>query len=164
MTDAAREGLDAGALEAGPLEASDLDEVCAIERASFPTPWTRPLFEEELRRPGLCFWRALREPGRPAGGRVVAYGGFWKAVDEAHFTNVAGSPDWRGRGAGRRLLRLLLQEARREGCLRATLEVRPSNRAARALYASEGFEDVALRPRYYSDDGEDALILWKPSL
>lgn len=157
-------GKDAADLELGPLLEADLDEVCAIERSSFGTPWARSLFEEELRRPGLCLWRVLREPGARAGSRVAAYGGFWKAVDEAHFTNIAVRPDRRRLGLGRRLLRELLGLARAEGCLRATLEVRPSNLGARALYASEGFDPVAVRPRYYGDDGEDALILWKQSL
>ncbi len=156
--------MDAAGLVEAPLEEADLEEVCAIERASFGTPWSRGLFEEELRRPGTCVWRVLRVPGAPAGSRVAAYGGFWRAVDEAHFTNLATRPDWRRRGAGRRLLRLLLAEARGLGCVRATLEVRPSNKAALALYTSEGFEAVAVRPRYYSDDDEDALILWKRSL
>jgi ribosomal-protein-alanine N-acetyltransferase len=95
---------------------------------------------------------------------VAANGGFWKAVDEAHFTNVAVHPAWRRSGLGRRLLRALLDKARGEACLSATLEVRPSNAAALALYTSEGFTPVALRPRYYSDDGEDAMILWKHNL
>lgn len=162
MPDAA--GPDPDALDLGPLLPADLDEVCAIERASFSTPWSRALFEEELRRPGLCFWLALRDPGGPQGGRLAAYGGFWKAVDEAHFTNVAVHPARRRQGLGRRLLRALLAEARCASCTSATLEVRPSNLGALALYHSEGFSAAAMRPRYYSDDGEDALILWKRTL
>jgi len=150
---------DAG-LETGPLRADDLDEVCAIELEAFPTPWSRALFEEELRRPALCHWLALREAGAPQGRRVAAYGGFWKAVDEAHFTNLAVRADRRRAGLARRLLRELLALAASLGCARATLEVRPSNRAALALYESEGFAAAAMRPHYYSDDGEDALILW----
>jgi ribosomal-protein-alanine N-acetyltransferase len=157
-------GRDGAALELGPLRDADLEEVCAIERASFSTPWPRSLFEEELRRPGLCFWLALRDAAAPPGSQVAAYGGFWKAVDEAHFTNVAVHPAWRRSGLGRRLLRSLVEKARNEACLSATLEVRPSNAAALALYTSEGFTPVALRPRYYSDDGEDAMILWKHNL
>jgi ribosomal-protein-alanine N-acetyltransferase len=148
----------------GRLGSEDLEEVCAIERESFSTPWTRPLFEEELKRPELCFWLAVRDAEAPGGGRVAAYGGFWKAVDEAHFTNIAVGARHRRRGLGRRLLRALLDLARAEGCGAATLEVRPSNTAARHLYESEGFSAVALRPHYYADDGEDALILWRNPL
>jgi len=155
---------EAPALELGPLAADDLAEVCAIEWESFSTPWARPLFEEELRRPGLCFWLVLRDLGAPPGSQVAAYGGFWKAVDEAHFTNVAVHPARRRLGVGRRLLTALLEKARAEGCTSATLEVRPSNAAALGLYGSEGFSAAAMRPNYYSDDGEDALIMWKRPL
>jgi ribosomal-protein-alanine N-acetyltransferase len=146
------------------LERNQIDELCAIEAASFTTPWTRPLFEEELKKPGLCYWRVLLDPAAAPGARVRAYGGFWRAVDEAHFTNIAVHPDARRQGLGRRLLRELLTLAKAEGCHSATLEVRPSNAPARALYEAEGFEAAAIRPRYYSDDGEDALILWRHQL
>lgn len=142
-----------------PLALEHLDQVCAIERLCFTTPWTRPLFEAELQKPEICFWRTLVD----AEG-VVAYGGFWKAVDEAHFTNIAVHPRAQRRGHGRALLRALLELARAQGCLSATLEVRPSNAGARALYEGEGFAAAAIRPRYYSDDGEDALILWRNPL
>lgn len=156
--------MEAGALELSGLSEADLDEVCAIERESFPTPWSRALFEEELKRPAICHWLAARDPGAPQGRRLAAYGGFWKAVDEAHFTNLAVRADWRRHGLARLLLRALLAEAVSLGCRRATLEVRPSNLGALALYESEGFSAAAMRPAYYSDDGEDALILWNNSL
>jgi ribosomal-protein-alanine N-acetyltransferase len=141
------------------LAPQHLDQVCAIEALCFTTPWTRPLFEEELKKPEICFWRVLADDDG-----VLAYGGFWKAVDEAHFTNIAVHPRAQRRGWGRRLLRALLELAKEQGCHSATLEVRPSNTAARALYEAEGFEAAAIRPRYYSDDGEDALILWRHQL
>jgi ribosomal-protein-alanine N-acetyltransferase len=152
---AAPDGLSLRSLGTG-----DLDQVCAIERASFGVPWSRPLFEEELKRPELCHWLVLSDQD----GSIFGYGGFWLAVDEAHFTNLAVREDRRGQGLGRRLLTALLGKARELGCLRATLEVRPSNTAALALYQGEGFTVVAMRPRYYTDDGEDALILWKQGL
>jgi len=147
-----------------PLLAADLDEVCAIERACFGTPWSRELFLEELAKPAICHWLVAIDPAAPPGQGVAGYGGFWKAVDEAHFTNIAVRPDWQRRGQGRRLLLALLDLARERGCLSATLEVRPSNDAALALYLSEGFTAAAVRPRYYTDDGEDALILWRYQL
>lgn len=143
-----------------PLQAAQLDAVCAIERLCFSTPWSRPLFEAELKRPEICHWRVLIS----AQGEVAAYGGFWKAVDEAHFTNIAVHPSQQRQGLGRRLLRELLDLARSVGCTSATLEVRPSNAAALALYEAEGFSAAAIRPRYYSDDGEDALLLWRHQL
>ena len=142
------------------MTVADLGAVCAMERMCFTTPWSKALFEEELRNPQTCFWRVLE--AAPKG--VIAYGGFWRAVDEAHFTNIAVHPQQRGLGFGRRLLQALLDEAKAQGCLRATLEVRPSNQEALGLYQSIGFEVAALRPRYYSDNNEDAMILWKNSL
>ncbi len=146
------------------MRAEDLPEVCAIEIASFSTPWSEALFDAELKRPELCFWTVAEDPQAAPGSRLLGYGGFWKAVDEAHFTNLAVRPDQRGAGLGWALLQEILRKAKAEGCLRATLEVRPSNAAARALYEKAGFAGVALRPKYYSDDGEDALLMWLPQL
>ena len=150
------------ALSLRPLAAGDLDQVAAIERAWSGTPWSRGLFEAELARPDICHWLVLA--AGPGQAQVAAYGGFWKAVDEAHFTNIAVHPDWRRRGLGRQLLLALLERGKALGCVSATLEVRPSNAAALALYQGQGFEAAAMRPRYYTDDGEDALILWKRGL
>jgi ribosomal-protein-alanine N-acetyltransferase len=146
------------------LAAADLPEICAIEEASFPTPWSAALFEEELKRPEVCFWSVAFDPQAPAGAQVLGYGGFWRIVDEAHITNVAVRQDRRGAGLGRAFLRALLQRAKGLGCQKATLEVRPSNAAAIALYEGEGFATAAIRPRYYSDNDEDALLMWLPQL
>jgi ribosomal-protein-alanine N-acetyltransferase len=144
------------------LEEADLDEVVGLEKQCFGTPWSRALFVEEMARKDICFWLKAREHG--AAERVAAYMGFWKAVDEAHITNLAVRPALRGRGLGRALVSQCLAKAKAMGCLRATLEVRPSNAAALALYQSLGFTPVAMRPKYYSDNEEDALIMWKNGL
>jgi ribosomal-protein-alanine N-acetyltransferase len=144
------------------LRDEDLDEVVEIEKQSFPTPWSRALFAEELRQGSICTWIKARDPR--GSQRVAAYMGFWKAVDEAHITNLAVRPEWRRKGLGRQLALRVLDEAKSLGCLRATLEVRPSNAAALGLYESLGFSGVALRPKYYPDNEEDALIMWKNSL
>ena len=146
--------------ELGPLQEADLDQVCAIETACFATPWARALFLEELKRPELCHWLAAKDTA----GRVLGYGGFWKAVDEAHFTNVAVDPRHQRQGLGRALVAALLDKARSLGCVRATLEVRLSNLAAQQLYQGFGFEPAALRKGYYSDNGEDALLMWLRTL
>jgi ribosomal-protein-alanine N-acetyltransferase len=146
----------------GPLGMDDLDEVADIEKLCFGTPWSWSLFAEELRQPELCHWFKAAEEMGPR--RVAAYMGFWKAVDEAHITNLAVRPEFRRLGLGRALASHLLGQARALGCMRATLEVRPSNTAALRLYESLGFSGVALRPKYYLDNAEDALIMWKPSL
>jgi ribosomal-protein-alanine N-acetyltransferase len=144
------------------LSDKDLDEVVEIEKLCFPTPWGRALFAEELSHGEICTWMKARD--LRSAQRVAAYMGFWKAVDEAHITNLAVRPQWRRLGLGRSLALRMLEEAKRLGCLRATLEVRPSNAAALGLYESLGFSGVALRPKYYPDNEEDALIMWKNSL
>ena len=93
------------------------------------------------------------------GGRIVAYGGMWLMVDEAHITTFAVHPAWRRQRIGERLLLAFLDLARDRHAREATLEVRLSNLAARRLYEKYGFRPVGLRPRYYSDNNEDALIM-----
>jgi len=93
------------------------------------------------------------------GDEIVAYGGMWVMVDEAHITTFAVHPRWRRRGIGERLLLALLDLAIDRRAREATLEVRLSNLAARRLYEKYGFRPAGIRPRYYSDDGEDALIM-----
>ena len=145
-----------------PLAEADLDEVVEIEKLCFGTPWGRALFSEELKATGICFWsKAVPGAGGP---KVAGYMGFWRAVDEAHITNVAVRPEYRRQGLGRKLVNEVLAQAKGLGCLRATLEVRPSNAAALRLYEGLGFSPVALRPRYYIDNEEDALIMWKNGL
>ena len=92
-------------------------------------------------------------------GRIVAYGGMWLMVDEAHITTFAVHPAWRRQRIGERLLLAFLDLARDRHAREATLEVRLSNIAARRLYEKYGFRPVGLRPRYYSDNNEDALIM-----
>jgi ribosomal-protein-alanine N-acetyltransferase len=145
-----------------PLVEADLDEVVEIEKLCFATPWSRGLFSEELKQPQLCFWFKARS--LDGSGRLAAYMGFWKAVDEAHITNLAVRAEFRRQGLGRALAGHVLENAKALGCVRATLEVRPSNGAALGLYQSLGFSGVALRPKYYLDNEEDALIMWKNGL
>lgn len=142
-----------------PLTEADLDEVVEIEKLCFGTPWSRALFSEELKHTDICTWTKAVKSG--SGQRVAAYMGFWKAVDEAHITNLAVRPEYRRAGLGRALVTRLMGQAKALGCVRATLEVRPSNEAAVKLYESLGFTGVALRPKYYLDNEEDALIMWK---
>jgi ribosomal-protein-alanine N-acetyltransferase len=85
-------------------------------------------------------------------------------VDEAHITTFGVHPDWRRQGIGRQLLLNLVELARTIGARRMTLEVRASNDGAQALYRAYGFEEVGRRPRYYTDDGEDALVMSTPAL
>jgi len=144
------------------LTEADLDEVVEIEKLCFGTPWSRALFSEELKHVEICTWIKARKTG--GGQRVAAYMGFWKAVDEAHITNLAVRPEYRRAGLGKALALKVLEHAKSLGCSRATLEVRPSNLAALKLYEGLGFSSVAMRPKYYLDNEEDALIMWKNGL
>jgi ribosomal-protein-alanine N-acetyltransferase len=139
-------------IEAMRLE--DLDEVERIEQASFSTPWPPNAYRSELMTNRLATYLVARVEDR-----IVAYGGMWLMVDEAHITTFAVHPAWRRQRVGERLLLAFLDLARDRHAREATLEVRLSNLAARRLYEKYGFRPVGLRPRYYSDNNEDALIM-----
>ena len=139
-------------IEAMRLE--DLDEIQRIEQASFTTPWPPNAYRSELTTNRLASYLVAR-----AEGRIVAYGGMWLMVDEAHITTFAVHPAWRRQRIGERLLIAFLDLARDRHAREATLEVRLSNLGARRLYEKYGFRPVGLRPRYYSDNHEDALIM-----
>jgi ribosomal-protein-alanine N-acetyltransferase len=141
------------------MAVEDIPAVAAIEGRSFPIPWSEEALYGELSAGHAARYLVLEE-GRGESARIVAYGGYWKVLDEAHITNLAVDPEERGRGLGRHLVRSLMGHAAGEGIRRATLEVRVGNVAARRLYESLGFVAVALRKRYYADNGEDAVIMW----
>jgi ribosomal-protein-alanine N-acetyltransferase len=132
----------------------DLDEVVGIEQVAYPCPWTRGIFEDCL-RVGYACW-VLEQAGA-----IVAYGVLSVAVGEAHILNLCVRPERQRQGHGRSLLRHLLGLARRHHADTALLEVRPSNRAALALYQRLGFNEVGMRRGYYPGERgrEDALIL-----
>jgi ribosomal-protein-alanine N-acetyltransferase len=136
---------------------ADLDAIEAIERLSFPAPWARQAFADELLRP----WARLDILRHGATDRVVAFCNYWLVADELHILNVAVHPEERRRGHAARLLRHMLDEARRQAARVASLEVRVSNLAAAALYRKFGFREVGVRPKYYANDGEDALLMDK---
>jgi ribosomal-protein-alanine N-acetyltransferase len=142
------------------LAERDLDEIVEIESASFSNPWTRAMYAWELQNRSVCHIYVARTPAC----RVAAFCAFWLVVDEIHINNVAVLPQYRGRGMGSAVLRHVLDEARRLGAARATLEVRASNEGARRLYERLGFHVGGVRPNYYSSPVEDALILWRDNL
>nr|WP_309122382.1 ribosomal protein S18-alanine N-acetyltransferase [Paenibacillus sp.] len=133
----------------------DIPEVSAIEVESFATPWSEQAFISELTQNQFAQYIVMEYEGR-----LIGYGGMWIIIDEAHVTNIAVTGDFRGRRLGERMLAELGSRAVRLGAQRMTLEVRPSNAVARRMYEKFGFEAVGLRPGYYSDNGEDAIIMW----
>ncbi len=132
----------------------DIPAVRAIERDSFSTPWPPHAYRTELETNRMAHYIVARH-----GDRVVGFAGMWLMVDEAHITTFAVQRDWRRKRIGERLLLALLDLARARGAHEATLEVRPSNAPARRLYEKYGFRPVGIRPRSYSDNNEDALIM-----
>ena len=144
--------LAAGSLRVRRLGYSDLPAVIAIERRSFPTPWSLAMFVLELSKPsGICL-AAADEEGM--GGYLVCsrYDEVW------HLMNVAVTPDRRRQGVASVLIERLFQEAGPDA--RYTLEVRVSNSVAIGMYERLGFRSAGVRRRYYHDNGEDALIMW----
>ena len=134
------------------LAYSDLPAVISIERRSFPTPWSLAMFVLELSKPsGICLAASGEEGLR---GYVICsrYDQVW------HLMNIAVAPDRRGTGVAGQLMRRLIEES--QGKLPFTLEVRVSNHRAIAMYERFGFRSAGVRPRYYHDNGEDALIMW----
>jgi len=142
--------------EISPMRQSDLDSVMNIEKASFPTPWSRNAFLSEIYENSRACYLVARQ-----NGKVIGYVGIWVILDEGHITNLAVHPDFRRRGVGERLMRAIMDYARSKGAKRITLEVRVSNLGAQKLYEKLGFVSVGIRPGYYHDNGEDAMIMWK---
>lgn len=136
---------------------TDIRAIFAIEKASFPTPWSRWTFLAELTQPISHF--LVAGPAPPSPWELWGYIVFWIAADEMHLLNLAVQPQQRRRGIARALLSEALNQARTLGAQVAWLEVRPSNAAARALYASFGFKEEGRRPGYYDDTQEDAILL-----
>lgn len=137
-----------------PAAASDVDAVVEIERASFSDPWSQRSFEALLRDARVIFTVAALQDGTVA-GYVVA----WFVADEGEIANLAVAPAARRRSVGATLLDATIRLARSRHVTSLYLEVRDSNVAARALYASRGFVEVGRRRRYYRRPEEDALVL-----
>ncbi|WP_099518703.1 ribosomal protein S18-alanine N-acetyltransferase [Paenibacillus sp. BIHB 4019] len=133
----------------------DIPFIVAIEQEAFTGPWTAEAFTNELTNNMFAKYMVMEYEKE-----VIGYAGMWVIVDEAHVTNVAVRSDHRGQGLGKLLLGELQRTAVFFGANKMTLEVRVSNEVAQRLYRSLGFESSGIRPGYYSDNQEDALIMW----
>jgi len=137
-----------------PATLVDVDAILAIERASFTEPWPRSAFVSEIEgrqwsRVPLLFHQ----------GVLVGFMVHWIVTTELHLLNLAVASTWRRRGVAHRLVEHLITTAKRDKCTAIHLEVRISNEVARRLYRGFGFESVGIRPGYYPDNGEDALLM-----
>ncbi|SFA57904.1 [SSU ribosomal protein S18P]-alanine acetyltransferase [Anoxybacillus pushchinoensis] len=133
----------------------DLDRIIEIEQLSFTLPWSRSSFYQELTNNPYARYIVLEYDRQ-----VIGYCGMWLVMDEAHITNIAVLPQFRGKKLGEALMRQAMALAREEGAKTMTLEVRVSNVVAQSLYRKLGFLNGGIRKRYYSDNQEDALVMW----
>lgn len=134
----------------------DIDQVMEIEKLVYSSPWSRNAYESELRQNKLAkYYVALYKE------KVIGVVGLWFIVGETHITTIAVDPAYQGQGVGSYLMKMAILEAKLMGCGAMTLEVRVSNIVAQNLYKKYGFKEYGIRPKYYGDNGEDALIMWK---
>jgi ribosomal-protein-alanine N-acetyltransferase len=141
------------------MRVEDIPAVQLVENASFPVPWPANAFRHELTQNKNAHYVVARE-----GEQIVGYAGLWLSLDEAHITTFAVLPEHRRRKIGERMLVSLFERAERLGAEWLTLEVRASNLPAQRLYEKYGFRPAGIRRRYYSDNNEDAIIMWTERL
>jgi len=157
------DGDDPGAVAIEPFQMRHLRDVMPIEQGAYPKPWSRSVFESELRQVASGSRHYIVARDRSRRRRVVGYAGLWFVHepdgDQAHVTNVVVAPDSRRMGVATRLMTSLARTAIERGCVAWTLEVRASNTAAQELYRQFGFAPAGVRKRYY-ENTEDAIVMW----
>ena len=134
----------------------DIARAIHIERLSFPNPWSSNIFFVELEKEDFAFYYIMEYQHS-----LVAYGGYWKIKNEAHLVTFAVHPSFRRKGLGSQLLQHLLKKIEKQNLDKVTLEVRSSNSTAQRFYQEFGFKRIAIRPQYYIDTDEDAIVYWK---
>lgn len=133
----------------------DVDRVLDVEKRCFSAPWSRQAFVTELVQNQFAHYLVAEYEGR-----IIGYSGVWLIIDEGHITNIAVDPDFRGLKLGEILLRTMATHCLANGGQRMTLEVRVSNTVAQTLYTKLGFSEAGTRKGYYTDNNEDAIIMW----
>ena len=141
-------------VELRPMQREDVSRVMEIEVECFPTPWHESAYLTELANRSAYYVVATNNQ------QIVGYAGMWIIMDEAHITTLGVAPERRRLKIGEQLLVTLLDEALCRGARRATLEVRQSNTAAQSLYRKYGFAAAAIRRAYYTDNRENAVVMW----
>lgn len=137
------------------MTVDDVDAVDEIEKLSFTLPWTKDAFYNEMNINEHAYYViAETEEG------IVGYCGMWLVLDEAHVTNIAIHPDQRGKKLGGGLMEAAIETAKAQGAVLMTLEARVSNLVAQNLYRKLGFKNGGIRKRYYTDNYEDAIVMW----
>lgn len=141
-----------------PLEEKYIDSILYIENISFSDPWSRDSMEKELINEFARYVVIKKE------NAVIGYGGMWLILDEGHITNIAVLPEYRGMGIGKIIVQSLIDICKNENIVALTLEVRKSNEPAIKLYSKFDFIAEGIRKAYYSNNHEDAIIMWKRDL
>ncbi|MGI4790849.1 MAG: ribosomal protein S18-alanine N-acetyltransferase [Janthinobacterium lividum] len=141
------------------MRIDDIEYVSRLERRCYTLPWSSSAYVTEVGNSNAYYTVAVLPDGT-----IVGYCGMWVIMDELHMTTIAVDPSVRGLKIGERLLHDMIEEGIKRGAERATLEVRERNTVAHNLYVKYGFEDVAVRKNYYSDNGENAIIMWANDL
>lgn len=141
------------------MRVADIENVSRIERRCYSLPWSSTAYVTEINNPSAYYTVAIVESGVVAG-----YAGMWLTMRETHITTIAVDPEYRGQRIGERLLIDMLVYGLWNGATRASLEVRERNIVAHHLYTKYGFVDMAIRKNYYSDNGENAVIMWADDL
>ncbi|WP_079525657.1 ribosomal protein S18-alanine N-acetyltransferase [Halobacillus hunanensis] len=138
------------------MKVEDIEQVMIVEHATFAVPWTEDTFMNEVNGENPYAHYLVIEQD----GTVFGYCGLWLIIDEAHVTNIAIHPDYRGNKYGEQLFRKSFEEAIEMGAIQLSLEVRVSNTPAQHLYRKFGLVPGGVRKNYYTDNGEDALVMW----
>lgn len=148
---------ETGTITIDRMTPEDIDQVLAIEQASFTMPWSRNLFLSEFRNPTVSLMLVARSPD--SGGRIIGYIVCWTVADELHILDLATEPSWRRKGIARMLVLAAIRHGYAVGASRAFLEVRASNQAALLLYDGLGFIRSLIREGYYDMPVEDAVVM-----
>lgn len=137
------------------MEKSDIPSVLKVEASSFSAPWPPDIFYHELTDNPYAVYFVMER-----GKRIIGYCGLWIVIDDAQITNIAIAPKWRGKKYGQKLFEYVMEYARLQGASRLSLEVRASNFTAQKMYKKFGLKPGGIRKQYYSDNQEDALVMW----
>lgn len=137
------------------MQLADLDEVHAVDIASFTAPWSKATYEKEITDNRYAHYFVIE-----ADGELIGYAGLWIVLDDAQITNIAILPEFRGYKIGEKLFGYVVQFAIGQGAKRLSLEVRKSNKIAQSMYRKFGLVSGGIRKNYYPDNGEDAVVMW----
>lgn len=138
------------------MKEKDLERIMEVEKGAFTTPWSRDSFLLEITKNQLAKYFIAQ-----VNDITVGYGGIWLILDEGHITNIAVDKEYRGLGIGEKILEALIDICKMKEIIAMTLEVRENNEPAKSLYKKHGFVEYGIRPNYYADDNENAIVMWK---